>query len=128
MRRLRQARKEGGHELRIARTILEASFEVRHAIIFTSLIEIGALLPVFVMEGLSGSFFRPSRCQLSLAILASMVVALTVTPALACPVTPCPLESRDAPLTRWLQNVYGAAAGRRSSAGRTALPPPPFHD
>jgi CzcA family heavy metal efflux pump len=108
VRRLRQARKEGG-KLRIAKTIVEASFEVRHAIIFSSLIEIGALLPVFVMEGLSGAFFRPLALSYSLAILASTVVALTVTPAMVfLLLRNVPLENRESPLTRWLQKNYDA--------------------
>jgi CzcA family heavy metal efflux pump len=108
VRRLRQARKEGG-QLRIAKTIVEASFEVRHAIIFSSLIEIGALLPVFVMEGLSGAFFRPLALSYSLAILASTVVALTVTPAMVfLLLRNVPLESRESPFTRWLQRKYDA--------------------
>ena len=82
MRRLRQARSEG-LKTPIARVILEASFEVRHAIIFSTLIEIMALVPVFVMEGLSGAFFRPLAFSYALAVAASTVVALTVTPALS---------------------------------------------
>ena len=39
-------------------------------------------MPVFFMQGLSGAFFRPLALSYALAMLASMVVALTVTPAL----------------------------------------------
>lgn len=106
VRRLRQVRKEG-KKVSIGRLILEASMEVRHAIIFATLIEVAALLPVFVMEGLSGAFFKPLAFSYSLAVLASMLVALTVTPAMSfLLLRNAPLEHRESPLTRWLQRGY----------------------
>ena len=109
MRRLRQARKEG-MKTPIGRVILEASYEVRHAIVFASLIEIAALLPVFVMEGLSGAFFKPLALSYSLAILASTIVALTVTPAMAYLLLRkvAMHDHRESPLTHWLQVRYAS--------------------
>ncbi len=112
VRRLRQARSEG-RKTPIARVILEASFEVRHAIIFSTLIEIMALLPVFVMEGLSGAFFRPLAFSYALAVAASTVVALTVTPAMSfILLRNVPLEKRESPLVRWLHGGYDALLTR----------------
>ena len=82
VRRLRQHRREGGTRS-TARVILDASLEVRGAIVYATLIEIVAVLPIFLLAGLSGSFFRPLALAYALALLASMVVALTVTPALS---------------------------------------------
>jgi CzcA family heavy metal efflux pump len=106
VRRLRQYRLEGT-EKSTATIILEASLEVRSAIIFATLIDAMALLPVFFMEGLTGSFFRPLALSYALAVLASMGVALTVTPALAMLLlSRAPLERRQSPLVRWLQRDY----------------------
>lgn len=106
VRRLRQHRKKG-KKTPIARIILEASFEVRHAIIFSTLIEVIALLPVFVMEGLSGAFFKPLAISYSIAIAASTIVALTVTPAMSLILLRnVPLEKRQSPLIRWLHRGY----------------------
>ena len=58
MRRLREARREGG-ERSTASIVLEASLEVRGPIVYATLIIIAAAAPVFFLEGLSGSFFRP---------------------------------------------------------------------
>ena len=92
--------------------ILEASLEVRHAIVHATLIEVLALLPVFFLGGLSGAFFRPLAISYSLSLLASMVVALTVTPALALILLrKAPLD-RESPFVKWLQNAYTRGARR----------------
>jgi len=81
VRRLRQYRREGSN-LSTASIVLEASVEVREAIVTASLIEMTALLPVFFLQGLSGAFFRPLAQAYVVATLVSPLVALTVTPAL----------------------------------------------
>ena len=60
--------------------ILEASLEVRSPIVFATLIIVAAAIPVFLLQGLTGAFFRPLALSYTLAIVASMVVALTLTP------------------------------------------------
>jgi CzcA family heavy metal efflux pump len=105
VRRLRQHRKEGGRKS-TARVILEASLEVRHAIVHATLIEVLALLPVFFLGGLSGAFFKPLAISYSLSLLASMVVALTVTPALALLLLSGRSIERESPFVKWLQNAY----------------------
>ncbi len=112
VRRLREHRKEGG-KLSIGRIILEASMEVRHAIIFATLIEVMALVPVFVMEGLSGAFFRPLALSYALAVLASMIVALTVTPAMSYVLLRnVALEKHESPLIRFLHRIYTSILAR----------------
>ena len=80
-RRLRQQRDED-KDKSMARIIIEASLEVRNPMIFATLIGIMALLPIFFIEGVLGSLLQPVAFAYVLAVLASMVVALTVTPAL----------------------------------------------
>jgi CzcA family heavy metal efflux pump len=107
VRRLRQHRAEGSHKS-TARIILDASLEVRSAIVYATLIEVAAVLPIFLLEGLSGSFFRPLALSYALALLASMVVALTVTPALSLIFfrKASSLEHRESPLVPPLQRAY----------------------
>jgi Cu/Ag efflux pump CusA len=108
VRRLREHRKQG-RKTNFAKIILEASFEVRHAIIFSTLIEVAAIMPVFVMEGLSGAFFKPLALSYAMAVVASTVVALTVTPAMAyILLRKAPLEKRESPLVRVLHKYYDA--------------------
>ncbi|WP_116809828.1 efflux RND transporter permease subunit [Steroidobacter cummioxidans] len=62
--------------------VLGASLEVRGAVLFASLIVILVFLPIVFLTGVSGSFFRPLALAYVLAIASSLLVALTVTPAL----------------------------------------------
>ena len=120
MRRLRQHRREGSHKS-IAMIILEASLEVRSAIVYATLINVVALLPVFLMEGLSGAFFRPLAVSYGLAMLASMLIALTVTPAMALMLLRnTPLKPRESPLVQWLQSRYQALLSRIIQVPRRA--------
>ena len=61
--------------------VLEASLEVRSAVVYGSVIVVLVFLPVFFLDGLAGSFFRPLALAYVLAIAASLLVALIVTPA-----------------------------------------------
>src|SRR5262249_836317 len=81
VRRLRQ--NEGGGRPGIPFVVvLDASLEVRSAVVFASLVVVTVFLPVLTLTGLQGSFFAPLALAYILAILASLVVAITVTPAL----------------------------------------------
>jgi Cu/Ag efflux pump CusA len=120
VRRLRQYRREGS-DRSTARIILEGSLEVRSAIIYATLIDVMALLPVFFMEGLSGSFFRPLAISYGLAVLASMLVALTVTPAMGLILLRnAPLKEHGSPMARWLQNRYQGLLARSIQVPRRA--------
>ena len=106
VRRLRQNRRQGLGKS-TARVILEASLEVRSAIVYATLILLIAVLPIFFLQGLSGAFFQPLVLAYGLALLASMGVALTVTPALCLILLDkAPIEKRESPLIRWLQAGY----------------------
>ena len=107
VRRLRQLRKEGSTQS-TARIVMEASLEVRGAIVYASLIEISALLPVFFMQGLSGSFFQPLAQAYVVAGLVSPLIALTVTPAMVLMLLGnAPVEHRPSPIIPWLHRIYG---------------------
>jgi len=112
LRRLRQSRREKDGRS-TGEVILEASLEVRSPIVYATLIIIAAAVPVFLLEGLTGAFFRPLAVSYTLAILASMVVALTFTPALALIMLGrSHVERRDSPLTRALQRWYTSLLSR----------------
>ncbi len=66
----------------LLQVILEATLEVRSAVVYATFIVAMVFLPVLTMTGLQGRFFAPLGIAFILANLASLVVALTVTPAL----------------------------------------------
>jgi len=108
VRRLRQNRAEG-RPLSSYQVVLSASLEVRSAVVFASLIVILVFVPVFFLDGLAGSFFRPLAMAYVLAILASLLVALTVTPALSLMLlTGATERRRESPLVRLLKAIYRA--------------------
>lgn len=89
--------------------VLQASLEVRSAVVYATLIVVLVFLPVFFLGGLSGTFFRPLAKAYVLAILASLLVALTVTPAMCLMLLGGRSEGRaDAPLSQWLKRHYRA--------------------
>jgi CzcA family heavy metal efflux pump len=109
VRRLRIQRKESDdRSIRTtAKIIFHASLEVRGAVVYASMIEALALLPIFFLEGLTGSFFRPLAYSYALAVGVSTLMALIVTPAMALILLrKAPLEERESPLVRWLQKGY----------------------
>jgi Cu/Ag efflux pump CusA len=107
LRRLR-LNHEAGNPKSSFRVVLDASLEVRSAVVYATLIVVLTLVPVFFLEGLAGSFFRPLATSYILAILASLVVALTITPALSLILLPrsANRQRRDAPLTAVLKRWY----------------------
>ncbi len=67
----------------VGRVVLDASLEVRRAVVYATFIVAMVFLPVLTLTGLQGSFFSPLALSYILAILASLLMALTLTPALA---------------------------------------------
>jgi CzcA family heavy metal efflux pump len=96
----------------IFRVVLEASLEVRSAVVFATFIVALVFLPVLTLTGLQGSFFAPLALSYILAIMASLVVALTLTPALAFLLFGKGVSRREEPLLqRFLKAGYRKGLG-----------------
>jgi CzcA family heavy metal efflux pump len=112
VRRLRRARVQGS-DISTFRVVLDASVEVRSAITYATVINVVAIVPVLFLQGLSGSFFQPLVLSYGLAVLVSMLVALTVTPALCLLLlSKGHLRQHESPLLRALMRGYGAILER----------------
>jgi len=107
MRRLRLNRSAENPESAF-QVVLKASIEVRSAIVYATLIVVLVFLPVFFLDGLAGSFFRPLAISYVLAVMASLGVALTLTPALSLLLLPraAKADHKEPPVARVLKRHY----------------------
>jgi len=119
-RRVREERAAGGRRPP-ARLVLEASQEVRSPLTYATLITLLAIVPVAVMAGRPGAFFAPFALAYALAVVAAMLVAMTVTPALCLLLLRGDRAGRPSPIVAWLRPRYDAALARFTLGGRTGL-------
>lgn len=78
---LERLRHRGDDPTPMLTLLYECTLDSRRAALYASLIVVLAALPIFFMGGVAGAFFEPLGLAYVLAVLASMLVALTVTPA-----------------------------------------------
>ena len=119
-----------------ARVVLDATLEVRSAVVYATFAVILVVLPVMTLSGTVGQLFAPLGLAYTVAVLASLVVALTVTPAFSMALLPGRVPARDPPVIRWMRAGYQVllrrlagwpralivAAAMLTIAGCTALP------
>lgn len=90
--------------------ILTATWEVRSAVVYATLAIALVFVPVLTMSGIAGRLFAPLGVAYIVATLASLLVALTVTPALCLTLLGSRrLAQHEPPVVRWLKTKYGEA-------------------
>jgi CzcA family heavy metal efflux pump len=106
LRRLREnAKLRQPREL--ARVVLDACLEMRGAVVYATFAVILVALPVLALPGLAGRLFGPLAVAYVLAVLASLLVALTVTPALSMLLIARPgMKATEPPVLRWSRRRY----------------------
>ncbi|MBI4464373.1 MAG: efflux RND transporter permease subunit, partial [Acidobacteria bacterium] len=109
-RRLREnSQKPPGERLPVPEIVYRASVEVRSSIVFATFIIILVFVPLFLMESVEGRLLEPLGFAYVVALLASLVVALTVTPVLCSFLLPrakMVVEGREPWLVKWLKRLY----------------------
>lgn len=105
-RRLRENRASSNRRSAF-HVVLDASIEVRSAVVYATFAVILVFFPVLNMSGLAGRIFGPLGIAYIWAILASLAVALTVTPALCMLLlADRDLATQEPPAVHWLRNGY----------------------
>jgi len=101
--------------------VIEATLEMRSAALYATLITLAAVVPLLFLQGEAAPFIPPVALSFVLALLASMIVALTVTPALSLLLLRgAPLERRGSSVAAWVQRGYGRlSVGASRSPRRT---------
>ena len=104
------------------RVVLRASVEVRSAVVFATFIVMLIFLPVLSLSGVAGRLFAPLGIAYILAVLASLVVALTLTPAMALALlTRGPLPPREPRSIIWLKTRYRSLLMRVEQHARAVI-------
>jgi cobalt-zinc-cadmium resistance protein CzcA len=103
----------------ITDTIRDAALEVERPIFFSLLIIVSAYLPLFTLERVERRLFTPMAFTVCYALVGSMLIALTLIPALATYLFRRGSKSWDNPVVGWLYRAYERALGRTlASPGR----------
>jgi CzcA family heavy metal efflux pump len=119
-RRLRERGPQTDQVMRAA-IMLEAAAEMRSPMGYATLILLLAALPVFLIGGISGSFFEPLVRSYAIAVLAAMLVALTLTPALSFLLLSKRDAHRQSPLARLPGRRYEGALAKLVDRPRMVL-------
>jgi CzcA family heavy metal efflux pump len=105
LRRLRQNR-GSGNPRPFFNVILDASLEVRNAVVYATFVVALVFFPVLSMTGVQGKIFAPLGVAYILAILASLGVALTLTPALCAAMLEGATSEIESRFVRRLREVH----------------------
>lgn len=112
-KRLRQNRERPESEREsVIKVVYEASKEVRMPMLNSTLIIIASFLPLFFLSGMEGRMLKPLGITFIISLMASTLVALTVTPVLSTFLLGSQNSDKigkEPALVRWLKKYYEKA-------------------
>jgi CzcA family heavy metal efflux pump len=121
-RRLREERAAAadGDGPSATKVIRSAALETGRTVLWATVIFALALVPLLFLDGLSGDkFFPPLAISCAVAVLASLFVATTFTPALSYLLLPRAGSERQSPAVEWVRRGYDRAL---TPFARTPIP------
>jgi CzcA family heavy metal efflux pump len=111
LRRLREnAIRPQAQRKAILDVVYQASKEIRGSIVFATIIVMLVFLPLFFLADVEGRLLQPLGLAYLIALFASLIVALTVTPVLSYYLLPrlrAVREGHEPAVSRWLKRHYG---------------------
>ncbi len=123
-RRLKEARARGISGGALSQVVYRASVEVRGSIVLATGIVVLAFLPLLSLDGIEGRLFKPLGIAYIVSILSSLLVSLSLTPALASLLLPESADTarqKDAPLLARLKRLQEANLRRVLGRPRRVL-------
>ncbi len=113
-KRLRENfRRPKDERLPTLKVVYEASTEIRSSIVNATFITIVAFIPLFFLSGMEGRMLRPLGISFIVALFASMIVAVTLTPVLCSYLLTGERtlhhSEKEPFLSRWLKSIYEPA-------------------
>ncbi len=91
----------------ITKVVYDASMEVRSSVVYATMIVVTVFLPLLTLNGVAGKLFGPLGIAYIFSILASLIVALTVTPALSYLLLgKLNFKSSESPIMTFIKNKY----------------------
>jgi len=105
VRHLAENKQHGGERNTFA-VILDAAREVARPVFFAVLIIIVVYFPILTLEGVEGKMFRPMAITVILALIASLIFALTLMPVLSSFLLAGKVKEEESRLVRFLKARY----------------------
>ena len=125
VRRLREnAARPEAERVPVLDVVYRASTEIRRSVVFATVIVALVFLPLFLLSSVEGRLLRPLGFAYVVALVASLVVALTVTPVLCSWLLPdsrLVASGQEPRLTRKLKGTYERWLGHAFTYWRTVL-------
>ncbi len=104
--------------------VFSASSEIRNSIVYATVVIVVVFLPLFFLSGLEGRLMRPLGTAYVVSLVASLLVAVTITPALCALLlrnVPAPTERRESAVVRGARALYAPVLGWALRWPRTIL-------
>jgi CzcA family heavy metal efflux pump len=101
--------------------VLDATLEVRNSVVYATFVVAMVFVPVLTMTGLQGKFFGPLGIAFILANMASLLVALTVTPALCFALLSRNQPHEEPVYLRKLKSIHRRALEKISGHPKTII-------
>ncbi len=112
-------RRMNGVEPHVATVLRDTIVAMRTTMVFATVITVAVVVPLFFIQGVGAPFIPPIVWSFGLAVGTSMIVALTVTPALGLLLLPgAPLERTEPPIAGWLTRGYDRALAATTNRPR----------